>query len=163
VTRILFFTVLAFFASIGFATAEDTVDTKQGLKYERPTGWVQSPAKKGTVSALKKSGDEKSQIEFRFAKIANDRAESYFTTFHNSLLKAKLERVGSGAAKKYGKLSGKLTEYKTGKGASAKSLFVYEFTTANGGAWLAVGMFDARSRDAYLKDYEVLLGSCAVE
>lgn len=139
----------------------DRVDAGEGLSYVKPDGWVVSPPRKGAVSALHKAGDEKSQIELRFAKIEADRAPSYFATFHASLAKANLTRVTAAQQREYGVLKGAVTEYGAGSGARGKSIFVFEFTTATG-AWLVVGMFNAAARDAYLADLETLLRGVVV-
>lgn len=163
--RTLFLLVLSvamFITSPLAAQDKDLVDTGQGIKYTKPSGWVQADKKKGAVSGLHAAGDKKSQIEFRFAKITADRAKSYFATFHTQLGKAKLKRVKEGEKKSYGKFDGMLTEYAAGKDDTSKALFVFEFTTAEG-AWLVVGMFDGRARDKHLESYEALLGSLAAD
>lgn len=145
-----------------FADDPDLVDTKQGLTYTKPAGWVIAPAKKGAVSALRAAGESKSQIELRYAKITGTHAVSYFSTFHSSLVRGKLARVGEGEAKTYGELKGKLTEYTMGVGDKQRSLVVFEFTT-DVGAWLVIGMFDAGRRDEDLVALEKLLGGVATK
>lgn len=157
-----FFAAISIFVAPVYADERDKIDTGQGLTYEKPSGWTETPNKKGTASALVAAGDDTSQIELRYAKIEGEQARNYFATFHTSLSKAKLQRVGEGTEKKFGKLEGVLTEYSTGEGAKQKVLFVFEFSTS-GGVWLVVGMFDARQRDEHLKSYEGLLASVVAE
>ena len=163
-TLIALLSLLALPATTGAqekAQKPDVVDTGKGLTFKKPAGWVVAPKKKGTAAALYAAGDKQSQIEFRFAEIAGEKAERYFHSFHGSLASAGLRKAEEGKAKKYGKLSGTLTVYSS-SGEDPMKLYVYQFTHG-GAAWLVVGMFNGEQAENYLKDYEKLLGLVVVE
>ena len=150
--------LLTSFASAGaFAQDGDVINTKNGLTYVKPSGWVDAGPSKGAVSRLHEAGDKKTQIELRFTPVTGDKAKSFFSAFHSSLSRKKLERK-SNAAKTYGALSGTLSEYVAKTSSATKSIFVFEFTTDDG-AWLGVGMFDGAKRDQALVAFEALLKS----
>lgn len=142
------------------AADDDHVKLAGGVAFTKPRGWVVDTPKRGAAAALYLSGDKSTQIEVRSAELTGDQANSYFSTFHSSLAKARLERASS-EAKTFGTVDGRLSEY-TVNAKIPRAVLVFEFTTKSG-AWLVVAMIDSRNRDVTQKDFEALLTSITTD